>query len=67
MESAPNPVLTSEMIAKAIYDGLRRHPRMLVQGEPALGERTLIDGEFHLTRVARRVIAVIEGAEHRDH
>jgi hypothetical protein len=45
------------LLADAIYDGLRKtSPRDLVSGRPAPHERTLIDGQFLLRAVARRIL-----------
>lgn len=54
--------LTSEDVARIIYDALRRDPKALVLGEPRRGEKTLVDGHFYLTSVARRVLTALRKA-----
>lgn len=48
-----------ELVADAIYEGLRRNTNALVSGHPAPNESTSIDGEFDLRRVARHVLKKI--------
>ena len=50
-----------ELVAWAIYRGLRRRNRDSFVSEPERGRAVLIDGNFYLMAVARRVLKEMEG------
>jgi hypothetical protein len=50
-------VKLEERAAVALYAAMRRRSRgALVQGDPSMGEETLIDGTFDLRMIARDVL-----------
>ena len=50
------------LVAKAIFDGLKRRNSRYVSGEPAPHVKTTIDGDFYLMAVARHVLKAIQTA-----